>query len=126
MLLDAMIMNPDSQKRIIKIMNNSLDTGSHICYDKPVIIHNGRALKAWRESQGLTQLELALLIGRNRFTVSKWEYGGIKKIPPYLPIMLERIEIDRKAKVEALKEAIADQRQVKLPLKGSIKTKKRK
>ena len=102
-----------------------VDIDDSIRYNQTVIIKNGSHLKAWLDNQKLEQKQLAVLIGRSKFTVWKWVHDKIG-IPPYLHIMLERVELDRKAQVEALKEKIADSRQVKLPLKGSIKTKKRK
>lgn len=51
-------------------------------------------LREWRTARGLSQEELAKLVGRSRRTVIYWEQGA--DIPHWLPAILEATE--RKSK----------------------------
>jgi len=49
-------------------------------------------LRAWRLTHGLTQQELAWLLGLNHHsTISRWE-SGTHSIPPYLSLVLDVLE----------------------------------
>jgi repressor LexA len=48
-------------------------------------------LKHWRRRWGLTQVELAKLLGTYQVTVARWE-TGMRKIPFLLPLALEALE----------------------------------
>jgi len=48
-------------------------------------------LKAWREDNGYTQVDLALALGVIPLTVSRWE-RGVREIPPFLHLALEALE----------------------------------
>ena len=50
-----------------------------------------KELTDWREGQGLTQGELAKLLGVHTITVNRWE-NQAREIPPFLPLALETIE----------------------------------
>jgi transcriptional regulator with XRE-family HTH domain len=50
-----------------------------------------RALKAWRQEQGLTQKGLALALGVTPMAVAYWEWGK-RRIPALLPLALEALE----------------------------------
>jgi transcriptional regulator with XRE-family HTH domain len=52
-------------------------------------------LKAWRETRGLTQAELAALLGIQVFTISKWERGATKRQAPGRLLELALAEVDR-------------------------------
>lgn len=54
----------------------------------------GDDLKAWRTQQGLTQPQLAALLGVNEHTVREWERGR-QKPPVFLALALERLEQQR-------------------------------
>jgi transcriptional regulator with XRE-family HTH domain len=56
---------------------------------------NGNELKEWRESQGMTQSELAVALSVDVMTVSRWEREA-RAVPPYLSLALETIERQRK------------------------------
>ena len=47
-------------------------------------------LREWRTSRGLTQKQLAELLGVKQSSVSRWE-DGKRKIPPFLKLALEKI-----------------------------------
>lgn len=49
-------------------------------------------LKAWREKHRYTQVMLANALNVHPMTVSKWETGVNKEIPPFLPLALETLE----------------------------------
>jgi transcriptional regulator with XRE-family HTH domain len=51
----------------------------------------GRALKSWRQQQGLTQKRLALALGVTPMAVAYWEWGK-RRIPALLPLALEALE----------------------------------
>ncbi|MGC2432678.1 MAG: helix-turn-helix transcriptional regulator [Desulfobaccales bacterium] len=51
----------------------------------------GRALKAWRQEQGLTQKGLALALGVTPMAVAYWEWGK-RRTPALLPLALEALE----------------------------------
>ncbi len=51
----------------------------------------GRALKAWRQDQGLTQKGLAQALGVTPMAVAYWEWGK-RRIPALLPLALEALE----------------------------------
>ena len=51
----------------------------------------GEELRAWRLRHGLTQAELAWLLGVSQSAVGKWETGD-RKIPPFLSFTLSCLE----------------------------------
>lgn len=50
----------------------------------------GKDLKKWRQERGLTQQQLAQLLGVIRVTVARWETGS-RGIPRFLPLALEAL-----------------------------------
>jgi DNA-binding XRE family transcriptional regulator len=48
-------------------------------------------LKAWRKEHSYTQPELAQALSVHPVSISKWEHG-IREIPPFLHLALERLE----------------------------------
>jgi transcriptional regulator with XRE-family HTH domain len=52
---------------------------------------NGNELKLWRKRWGITQVELAKMLGTFQVTVARWETGA-RKIPFLLPLALEALE----------------------------------
>jgi transcriptional regulator with XRE-family HTH domain len=52
---------------------------------------NGDELKLWRKKCGITQVELARLLGTYQVTIARWETGA-RKIPFLLPLALEALE----------------------------------
>jgi DNA-binding transcriptional regulator YiaG len=94
------------------MIKKTLDKDSSHGYTEPMIMRTARDLKAWLASQDkMTQVELARRVGRSKFTVNKWATGDIKPLPPYLSVLLERIEQDRIKEAETRKGIIADARQ---------------
>ncbi|MGQ9687891.1 MAG: helix-turn-helix domain-containing protein [Desulfobaccales bacterium] len=51
----------------------------------------GADLKEWRRSRGISQLDLARLLGTYAVTVSRWETGA-RRVPLLLPLALEALE----------------------------------
>jgi transcriptional regulator with XRE-family HTH domain len=51
-------------------------------------------LKAWRKAHGLTQHELAHLLGLDTMTISRWERAATE--PPYRLLELALAELDRR------------------------------
>jgi DNA-binding transcriptional regulator YiaG len=52
---------------------------------------NGDELKLWRKKCGVTQVELARMLGTYQVTIARWETGARK--PPFLlPLALEALE----------------------------------
>jgi transcriptional regulator with XRE-family HTH domain len=51
----------------------------------------GKDLVVWRKQRGLTQRELALILGVRNLAVSRWERGE-RRIPALLPLALEALE----------------------------------
>ncbi len=51
----------------------------------------GSELKQWRKKWGITQVELARMLGTHQVTVARWE-TGVRKIPFLLPLALEALE----------------------------------
>jgi transcriptional regulator with XRE-family HTH domain len=51
----------------------------------------GEDLLRWRKRQGLTQKELADLLGVRNMTIYRWECG-MRSISPYLTLALEALE----------------------------------
>jgi len=49
------------------------------------------ALRTWRRRQGLTQLQLAEMLGVSNMAVAYWEWGK-RSIPALLPLALETLE----------------------------------
>ena len=47
-------------------------------------------IKAWREERGLSQREMADVLGVRQATVSRWE-SGERVPPPYLRLALEML-----------------------------------
>lgn len=56
---------------------------------------SGRELRAARERLGLTQAELAKVVGVQRVTVARWE-AGLRKIPPMLTLALKALRKERR------------------------------
>ena len=56
----------------------------------------GGELRAWRARRGLTQSQLARLLGVEVFTVSRWERDATKRLAPGLLLELALAEIDRR------------------------------
>jgi predicted transcriptional regulator len=48
-------------------------------------------LKLWRKKWGITQVELARMLGTYQVTIARWETGA-RKIPFLLPLALEALE----------------------------------
>jgi len=51
----------------------------------------GQELKNWRKKWGITQIELARLLGTYQETISRWERDK-RGIPSHLPLALEALE----------------------------------
>ena len=51
----------------------------------------GQELTLWRKKRGISQGELARLLGTYQVTVCRWEKGA-RKIPFLLPLALEALE----------------------------------
>ncbi len=52
---------------------------------------NGDELKLWRKKCGITQVELAKMLGTYQVTIARWETGA-RKIPFLLPLAIEALE----------------------------------
>ena len=52
---------------------------------------DGDGLKLWRKKRGITQVELARMLGTYQVTIARWETGS-RKIPFLLPLALEALE----------------------------------
>jgi transcriptional regulator with XRE-family HTH domain len=52
---------------------------------------DGRKLASWRKQHGLTQRQLAVGLGVDVMTISRWE-RGVRRIPTYIPLTLEALE----------------------------------
>jgi DNA-binding XRE family transcriptional regulator len=48
-------------------------------------------LKLWRKKWGITQVDLAKMLGTHQVTIARWETGA-RKIPFLLPLALEALE----------------------------------
>jgi DNA-binding transcriptional regulator YiaG len=59
-----------------------------------------KELTTWRESLGLTQGELATMLGVHIITVNRWE-NGAREIPPFLPLALQTLERETKKPARA-------------------------
>lgn len=59
----------------------------------------GQDLKNWREKWGITQIELARLLGTYQETISRWEREK-RGIPSHLSLALEALENRMKEKRE--------------------------
>ena len=57
----------------------------------------GNELLNWRKQHGLTQKELANLLGVRNMTIYRWECG-MRSISPYLHLALEALEKRMKKK----------------------------
>lgn len=55
----------------------------------------GKDLKLWRKRKGITQVELAKMLGTCQVTIARWETGA-RKIPFLLPLALEALEYRNK------------------------------
>lgn len=58
---------------------------------------DGEELKKRRNDLGMTQAELADLLGVKPNTVARWE-NGVLPVPAYLPLALQTIEREHKKK----------------------------
>ena len=56
----------------------------------------GMDLKAWREAHGLTQSQLARLLGVESVTISRWERGAVRRGAPGELLELALAELDRR------------------------------
>jgi len=61
-------------------------------------IMDKEGLKTWRRQQGLTQRQLADLLGVSTMAVAYWEWGK-RSIPALLPLALEALENRMKKEV---------------------------
>jgi transcriptional regulator with XRE-family HTH domain len=52
-------------------------------------------LTAWRKERGLTQIELAAMLGVTNVCVSRWE-SGARNIPAFLHLALDCLKAKRK------------------------------
>lgn len=53
-------------------------------------------MKEWREAHGLTQSQLARLLGVESVTISRWERGAAKRGAPGELLDLALAELDRR------------------------------
>ena len=51
----------------------------------------GSELKQWRKKWGITQVELARMLGTYQVTIARWETGA-RRIPFLLPLAIEALE----------------------------------
>jgi transcriptional regulator with XRE-family HTH domain len=58
---------------------------------------DGKELAAWRRERGLTQEQLAQLLGVHKLTVSQWESGRRNTPGRLLELALEAVEHRRRA-----------------------------
>jgi DNA-binding transcriptional regulator YiaG len=65
-----------------------LDNYNHWSYYRTM---TGQDLKNWRKKWGITQIELARLLGTFQETISRWERGK-RGIPSHLFLALEALE----------------------------------
>jgi hypothetical protein len=56
---------------------------------------NGEDLKLWRQKWGVTQVQLAKMLGTYAVTVCRWE-TGVRGIPFLLPLALNALEYQLK------------------------------
>jgi transcriptional regulator with XRE-family HTH domain len=61
-------------------------------------IMDKEGLKTWRRQQGLTQRQLAEMLGVSTMAVAYWEWGK-RSIPALLPLALEALENRMKKEV---------------------------
>lgn len=59
-----------------------------------------KQLRAWRRKNGYSQGRLAETLGVNVMTISRWERGVMKDLPPFLHLALKWVEKERKGKKE--------------------------
>lgn len=52
---------------------------------------DGEDLKLWRKKCGITQVELARMLGTHQVTIARWETGA-RKVPFLLALALEALE----------------------------------
>ena len=52
-------------------------------------------LTTWRKERGLTQIELAAMLGVTNVCVSRWE-SGARNIPAFLHLALDCLKVKRK------------------------------
>ena len=60
----------------------------------------GMNLKEWREARGLTQAQLARLLGVDNITISRWERGAGRRGAPGQVLELALAELDRRLQTE--------------------------
>lgn len=56
------------------------------------VIMTPKQLKVWRKRNGYSQVKLAKALGVNIMTVSRWERGVVKNLPPFLKLALKYLE----------------------------------
>ena len=59
-------------------------------------------LTAWRKERGLTQIELAAMLGVTNVCVSRWE-SGARNIPAFLHLALDCLKVKRKGEGAKIK-----------------------
>jgi DNA-binding XRE family transcriptional regulator len=76
----------ETRCRIIKIFFLTIITIGYI-----YLAMNGDELKLWRKRWGITQVDLAKMLGTYQVTIARWETGA-RKISFLLPLALEALE----------------------------------
>jgi len=51
-----------------------------------------KQLKLWRKKNSYSQVNLAKVLGVDVMTVSRWERGMMKNLPPFLKLALKYLE----------------------------------
>jgi len=59
--------------------------------EHPLSIFSPAELRSWRNQACLSQAGLAVLLGVDKMTVSRWE-RGVREIPPFLHLALRALE----------------------------------
>ena len=69
-----------------------------------------KELTAWREKQGLTQVQLANILGVTKACISRWESGD-RPISPYLHLTLKCLKVKKGG--ESKKRGMKKKKEVK-------------
>lgn len=105
-----------------------LDITANNLYNESMIITDGKSLRAWRISQGLTMDELAQRLGRNYYSISKYETGN-RKVPRLLSLAISQLSLQEEARKKFVESETAEmtikKHQVPLPMKVSTKRKRK-